>query len=172
MNSDVKGLARERGTVVSSFPATSRKIFKSDRKFKLTYYAPQGAVGAGGAGGANKATLEKFDTGGYTGSWGPEGKLATLHEKELVLNKHDTENMLSAVEIVRDINNQIENSAKYFGGIGANIHLPSISDMSQILEQTVHIDANFPGVKDRFEIEQAFENIVNMASQFANRKKM
>ena len=113
-----------------------------------------------------------LDTGGYTGVWGPEGKLAALHEKELVLNKSDTENMLSAIEIVRDINNQIENSAKYFGGIGANIHLPSMSDMSQILEQTVHIDANFPSVKDRFEIEQAFENIVNMASQFANRKKM
>jgi hypothetical protein len=32
----------------------------------------------------------KFDTGGYTGKWGPEGKLATLHEKELVLNKQDT----------------------------------------------------------------------------------
>ena len=31
-----------------------------------------------------------YDTGGYTGKWGPEGKLATLHEKELVLNKQDT----------------------------------------------------------------------------------
>jgi hypothetical protein len=27
-----------------------------------------------------------YDTGGYTGSWGPEGKMAILHEKELVLN--------------------------------------------------------------------------------------
>ena len=27
-----------------------------------------------------------FKTGGYTGTWGPEGKLAILHEKELILN--------------------------------------------------------------------------------------
>mgnify|MGYP003290330519 CR=1 FL=1 len=32
----------------------------------------------------NKIT--KMATGGYTGTWGPEGKLAVLHEKELVLN--------------------------------------------------------------------------------------
>lgn len=31
-----------------------------------------------------------FRTGGYTGSWGESGKLAVLHEKELVLNKEDT----------------------------------------------------------------------------------
>jgi hypothetical protein len=31
-----------------------------------------------------------FDTGGYTGVWGPEGKMAFLHEKELVLNASDT----------------------------------------------------------------------------------
>ena len=44
-----------------------------------------------------------YNTGGYTGAWGPEGKLALLHEKELVLNKEDTENMLKMVSMVRDI---------------------------------------------------------------------
>jgi hypothetical protein len=44
-----------------------------------------------------------FDTGGYTGAWGSEGKLAMLHEKEIVLNKEDTSNMLKAVNILRDI---------------------------------------------------------------------
>jgi len=38
----------------------------------------------------------------YTGEWGPEGKLAILHEKELVLNKDDTENFLKALEIVKN----------------------------------------------------------------------
>jgi hypothetical protein len=42
-----------------------------------------------------------FDTGGYTGSWGPEGRLAMLHQKEIVLNAHDTENILSIVDMVR-----------------------------------------------------------------------
>jgi hypothetical protein len=42
-----------------------------------------------------QSDLEGFDTGGYTGEWsGAYGKLAMLHEKELVLNKHDTENFL------------------------------------------------------------------------------
>jgi hypothetical protein len=38
------------------------------------------------------------------------------------------------------------------------------------LEQNVTIEANFPGVSMASEIEEAFENIVNLASQYANRK--
>ena len=33
------------------------------------------------------------------------------------------------------------------------------------LEQMVHIDAQFPNVKDSKEIENALNNLVNMASQ-------
>ena len=54
--------------------------------------------GFGGAGAGRS-----FDTGGYTGEWGPEGRLAMLHQKEIVLNAHDTENFLAAIGIVRDI---------------------------------------------------------------------
>jgi hypothetical protein len=43
-----------------------------------------------------------FKTGGYTGSWGPEGRLAVLHQKELVLNAADTQNILDTVQIVRN----------------------------------------------------------------------
>jgi len=43
-------------------------------------------------------------TGGYTGNWPePNGRLAFLHQKELVLNADDTKNMLSAVNITRTI---------------------------------------------------------------------
>ena len=35
-----------------------------------------------------------FDTGGYTGVWGPEGRLAMLHQKELVLNQPIFKNIL------------------------------------------------------------------------------
>nr|WP_172249930.1 transglycosylase SLT domain-containing protein [Saccharibacillus deserti] len=41
------------------------------------------------------------ETGGMTAAWGPEGKLAMLHEKELVLNKDDTSNLLKAVNVVK-----------------------------------------------------------------------
>ena len=41
-------------------------------------------------------------TGGYTGNWNSsDGKIAMLHEKELVLNKEDTSNILSAVDLIR-----------------------------------------------------------------------
>lgn len=114
-----------------------------------------------------------FSTGGYTGDWhSSEGKIAILHEKELVLNKKDTENMLSAVNIVRSMNNLLDN-------ISGNFTLPSIlssviggitSSSNTSLDQNVHIEASFPGVKDRFEIEQAFDNLLNRASQYINRK--
>ena len=50
-------------------------------------------------------------TGGYTGEWGASGKLAFLHEKELVLNKEDTENILAAVGIIRSIESALDSRA-------------------------------------------------------------
>ena len=47
--------------------------------------------------------VQSYDTGGYTGDWGPEGKLAVLHEKELVLNAQDTENFLTATTMLHEI---------------------------------------------------------------------
>jgi hypothetical protein len=38
------------------------------------------------------------------------------------------------------------------------------------MEQNVHIEASFPGVVDRNEIEEAFNNLVNKASQYAHRQ--
>jgi hypothetical protein len=50
-----------------------------------------------------KISYYSLDTGGYTGEWGPEGRLAMLHQKEIVLNAHDTENILSVVDMVRQM---------------------------------------------------------------------
>ena len=44
--------------------------------------------------------FQQFKSGGFTGN--DEG-LAMLHEKELVLNKEDTKNMLDTVKLVRDM---------------------------------------------------------------------
>jgi hypothetical protein len=52
-----------------------------------------------------------FDTGGYTGKWNSkQGKLAVLHEKELVLNKDDTENMLKMLEFSRTMSELVQNN--------------------------------------------------------------
>ena len=106
-----------------------------------------------------------LDTGGYTGSWGNAGRLAVLHEKELVLNKDDTKNMLNMVQIARDVVDSAALSASQ-----SNIRTPYNNYKGNSLEQNVHIEASFPNVTNHLEIEQAFNNLVNAAAQYANRK--
>ena len=121
--------------------------------------------------GYNGKKLKSLDTGGYTGAWGPEGRLAMLHQKEIVLNAHDTENFLAAIGIVRDISDQIEKNAivmQYQSQL-AN-YRASIGNSGETLQQEVHITAEFPNATDHNEIEEAFKNLTNLASQYANRK--
>ena len=40
-----------------------------------------------------------------------------------------------------------------------------------VLEQNVHITAEFPNATNKDEILSAFDNVVNLASQYANRKR-
>jgi hypothetical protein len=47
-------------------------------------------------------TLLGYETGGYTGAFSG-GKLGILHQKELILNRGDTSNILAAVNMVRSI---------------------------------------------------------------------
>lgn len=110
----------------------------------------------------------QYDTGGYTGEWGQNGKLAVLHQKELVLNASDTSNMLDIVNVVRDIMQQIDAQALY--SRGRRFDLPRIETRAETLEQNVHIEANFPNATSHQEIEQAFDNLINLASQYANKK--
>ena len=115
--------------------------------------------------------IATFASGGYTGSWGPSGRLAVLHQKELVLNANDTLHFLQAAEILRGVSEAIDLQAManqtmlnpYVGALTS-----ALAD--QTLQQQVTIEANFPGVTDRFEIEEAFNNLINTASQYANRK--
>jgi hypothetical protein len=128
----------------------------------------QGTYGAI-SGGLNRVHMA-YDTGGYTGEWGPEGKIAMLHEKELVLNSDDTSNFLSALGLLDNILLTLD---KYSANaqLGGLLNSPDfLMNNSEALEQNVHIEASFPGVTDRNEIEEAFNNLVNRASQYANRK--
>lgn len=130
----------------------------------------------------NKKDISMFDTGGYTGEWGAEGKAAILHEKELVLNKNDTENILDAVNIIRNIGDIAENiNQALFNGLQKMINkfIPSsvsignvgIDKQEQRLDQNVHITAEFPNVTDAKEVENALNNLVNVATQYAFEKK-
>lgn len=90
------------------------------------------------------------------------GKLAILHEKELVLNKQDTANMLSAVEVVRNIMSSL-NTLPSLGGM-LNTNIPN-----NTTEQRVEINATFPGVTTVLDIEQALLGLADSAYQYANK---
>lgn len=114
----------------------------------------------------------KFDTGGYTGAWGSSGRMAMLHEKELVLNKQDTTNLLSSVDILRGISKTLDlqaisarmASSGLLSSIGINTKTP------QAVQQDVHISATFPNVNDSREIEEALNNLVNEAVQYTTQQ--
>lgn len=109
-----------------------------------------------------------YDTGGYTGEWGNSGKLAMLHQKELVLNAEDTKNFLAGIEILRDVVQRIDLQAIYAGS--SNISAASVGSSKSTLAQEVKIHAEFPNAVNHNEIEQAFDTLINRAAQYANRK--
>lgn len=125
----------------------------------------------GDLGWIKKSQLSGYDTGGYTGSWGNEsGKLALLHQKELVLNENDTSNILNAVKILRDVTDIIGSSVlSRIAAISANSSMNG-SGFGDTLEQNVHIDASFPSVTDSHEIQDAIDNLLNVATQRINRR--
>ena len=82
--------------------------------------------------------------------------------------------MLSAVNIMRHITDSISGSMlEKIAALTGNLSIPkNVIDHTQGLEQNVHIDASFPNATSAKEIEDAFNNLVNIASQRAlkNRK--
>jgi hypothetical protein len=83
--------------------------------------------------------------------------------------------MLSAIKIVRSMDsilNSISSSmsdrisgllsslSTSFGNVG-------VDNGNDTVEQDVHIEANFPNVSSSNEIEEAFNNLVNIAAQHA-----
>ena len=129
-----------------------------------------------------KEQLSGYDTGGYTGDWhGGDGRLALLHSKELVLNANDTENMLAAVNTVRQIanlgdsiNQSIMNgiSQMILGltGLG-NYGNYSIGETKESGDTIFEIQANFPNANDVESIREAIMSLPNLASQYIARNK-
>lgn len=112
--------------------------------------------------------LVGFRSGGYTGTWNDDGKLAFLHQKELVLNADDTENMLASIQLVRQIAKQLDFNSQQISTLSSSGF--TVSSQDGTLEQNVRIEASFPNATDRYEIQEAFNTLVNVASQYANRK--
>ena len=135
--------------------------------------------------------ISGYATGGYTGEWNngsDNGRLAILHQKELVLNESDTTNILNAVKAVRDIvsaqaspnfsgvadsiANMAAMQASAFAQIGSSM-LSAIassvnnnnSDVSNYRNMTVNAD--FSGVRSADAIYQALRELENYGAQQA-----
>ena len=114
-----------------------------------------------------KHDISSYDTGGYTGSWSnSNGKLGLLHQKEIVLNANDTQNLLNTVSILRNMSSSL--SGLLFTK-ASNIRngYDSLFDNSNAIEQNMNIEAVFPNVNSKREIEEAFYELANMAAQRA-----
>ena len=106
----------------------------------------------------------RFASGGYTGDWAGTSRLAALDQKELILNATDTANMLNAVTVMRNLAYSLgETTLARLAGVAANN--PGFKTDENGIVQDVHIDAQFPNVTNSREIEEAFNNLVNAASQ-------
>ncbi len=88
--------------------------------------------------------IQQFDTGGYTGDFSG-GKLGILDEKELILNKSDTKNLIEALGIVRDIPRQNlqyktaqpqnQDNSKNTSFYVENLHVHDVQDRDSLLEE-------------------------------------
>lgn len=90
---------------------------------------------------------------------------------ELILNNTDTQNILDAVKNMREVvkmkmSNINTNIGKKTEGA---VQKTVINKDIQQVDQTVSIDATFPNVSVAAEIEEALNNLINQAVQYATR---
>lgn len=117
-----------------------------------------------------------FRSGGYTGTWGANGgiqqrdngKLAWLHEKELVLNEEDTSNILEAVKEVRSITGEwVSNLKSSVVGMLHSLIPGQERKPTQDIRQDVHVTAEFPNATSALEIESALMSLNDRVVQYA-----
>ena len=121
-----------------------------------------------------------FATGGYTGEQDNSGRLAVLHQKELVLNADDTKNFLDGITMIRDmssLNGSISNAivsaiggmALSLGNVKAGIG-PSMTSSSTTTDNNIfNITAEFPNANDVNDIREAILSLPNYVSQYVGR---
>lgn len=116
-----------------------------------------------------------YDTGGYTGNWydntidNKNGKLAFLHQKELVLNATDTENILAAVKAVRDFadSTKLAGLSQMLNQFSNAIDKTALNMNAQDIQQEVHITAEFPNANSAADIESALLSLNERAVQYS-----
>lgn len=117
-----------------------------------------------------------YKTGGLIDFTGPAWVDGSHEQPELMLNSTDTRNLLRTVDLVREMD--METLAALYDSINqsaigmmyamSGLAAPT-GGQSGELKQNVTITADFPNATDRNEISAAFEDLVNLAAQYANR---
>lgn len=120
-----------------------------------------------------------FATGGLADFTGPAWMDGSKSRPEMVLNPEDTKNILTAVQGVRaldastlnTLNKYIANASLAMSfGLG-NISAGSVYGATDTIQQEVHITAEFPNATNSAEIQDAFDNIINRATQYITTKR-
>ena len=127
----------------------------------------------------NWYTHYKYLEGGLADFTGPAWLDGSKSRPEMVLNAKDTENILTAVQGVRALdastlsmlNKYITNASLAMSfGLG-NISAGSVYGTTDTIQQEVHITAEFPNATNSAEIQDAFDNIINRATQYITTKR-
>ena len=132
--------------------------------------------------------IQSFDTGGYTGNQGnDEGRLAVVHEKELVLNEKDTDNLLDMINLIKYNREKMMNDfqemeymlhksvAKMQAARAINSYkdyINAIGNMAggPVSGDTFYIDKlEFPNANSVNEIREAILTLPNIASQYVGK---
>lgn len=122
---------------------------------------------------------KKYLEGGLADFTGPAWLDGSKSRPEMVLNAKDTENILTAVQGVRALdastlsmlNKYITNASLAMSfGLG-NISAGSVYGTTDTIQQEVHITAEFPNATNSAEIQDAFDNIINRATQYITTKR-
>lgn len=126
--------------------------------------------------------VKSFNTGGYTGDWSDNsGRMAMLHQKELVLNAEDTENMLATVSAVRDLSSvqsniqnavaeSITKALMSIAGLGTSTAAQNISTVDSSQNNIWNINAPIQSANGFEEIQRAILDLPNAASQAIGRQ--
>jgi len=114
--------------------------------------------------------LSSYDEGGWTGGG---AELAVVHPNEYVLTSTDAPNMLAAAQIASQVMDRVADfkaaaMSQVGGAISGLFSSVANADNSTTNEQQIIINADFPAVESAREIKQAFNELVNLASQRAS----
>lgn len=142
--------------------------FRGDSNIKT-----DGNVYITGDGSYDVVTGKRTATGGLIKT--PQVRSLAEEGPELVLNNADTENILNAVKAIRGVV-QSQIGAVELGMIGKTGRIADITPYipkpeTQSVDQTVHIDASFPGVSAAAEIETALNNLIVQAAHYSLNNK-